>query len=82
MYRTDRSEIVVPIKDRHGRVLGEIDIDSDQAAAFGDGDRQALELAAEILADHMERMESPRAPEIGARPTAGATGSTGDGERE
>jgi L-methionine (R)-S-oxide reductase len=44
-----RSEIVVPIM--HGdRVLGEIDIDSDQPAAFGDADRTLLEAVAALLA--------------------------------
>jgi len=44
-----RSEIVVPIV-REGRVLGEIDIDSDRPAAFTDDDRTLLEGVAEILA--------------------------------
>jgi L-methionine (R)-S-oxide reductase len=44
-----RSEIVVPIV-RAGRVLGEIDIDSDQSAAFTEEDRKLLEGVAEILA--------------------------------
>lgn len=44
-----RSEIVVPIK-RDGRVLGEIDIDSDRPAAFSDDDRRLLEAIAEIVA--------------------------------
>jgi len=45
-----RSEIVVPIK-RQGRVLGEIDIDSDQPAAFTPTDRELLEAVASLLAD-------------------------------
>jgi L-methionine (R)-S-oxide reductase len=44
-----RSEIVVPIK-RDGRVLGEIDIDSDQPAAFSAADQRLLEEIAEIVA--------------------------------
>ena len=44
-----KSEIVVPIMDGE-RVLGEIDIDSDRAAAFGDADRQLLEAVAARLA--------------------------------
>ena len=44
-----RSEIVVPIV-RAGRVLGEIDIDSDAPAAFTEEDRRLLEAVAEILA--------------------------------
>jgi L-methionine (R)-S-oxide reductase len=44
-----RSEIVVPIV-RDGRVLGEIDVDSDTPAAFTEDDRKLLEAVAEILA--------------------------------
>ncbi len=44
-----KSEIVVPIM-AGDRVLGEIDIDSDRPAAFGDGDRRLLEAAAEAIA--------------------------------
>src|SRR5512141_1825147 len=44
-----RSEIVVPIM-RGDRVLGEIDIDSDRPAAFGEADRQLLEAVAARLA--------------------------------
>lgn len=44
-----RSEIVVPIA-RAGRVLGEIDIDSDRPAAFTEEDQRLLEAVAEILA--------------------------------
>ena len=45
-----RSEIVVPIMNG-AEVLGEIDIDSDQAAAFGDADRALLEQVASLLAE-------------------------------
>ena len=47
-----QSEIVVPIM-RNGEVLGEIDIDSDAAAAFGDGDRRLLEQVAALLAESL-----------------------------
>ena len=47
-----KSEIVVPIM--HGdRVLGEIDIDSDQPAAFGARDRALLEPVAAMLAERL-----------------------------
>jgi GAF domain-containing protein len=50
-----KSEIVVPIM-QDSEVLGEIDIDSDQPAAFGPSDRALLEriapLLAEALSDH------------------------------
>jgi len=41
-FASTRSEIVVPIF-HEGRVVGEIDIDSDRPAAFGEDDRAALE---------------------------------------
>ncbi|HSC29812.1 MAG TPA: GAF domain-containing protein [Vicinamibacterales bacterium] len=44
-----KSEIVVPIM-LGGDVLGEIDIDSDRAAAFGSVDRELLEQVAAVLA--------------------------------
>ncbi len=47
-----RSEIVVPIA-RDGKVLGEIDIDSDTPAAFSKEDRNLLEATAEILAGRL-----------------------------
>ncbi len=47
-----RSEIVVPIM-RDGTVLGEIDIDSDRAAAFGANDRALLEAIAAMLAERL-----------------------------
>ena len=49
-FPSTRSEIVVPIS-REGHVVGEIDIDSDQPAAFGDADRDFLERVAELMAD-------------------------------
>jgi GAF domain-containing protein len=47
-----KSEIVVPIM-RDGTVFGEIDIDSDQPAAFGARDRALLEPVAGMLADRL-----------------------------
>jgi len=47
-----RSEIVVPIME-DGDVLGEIDIDSDTPAAFGDADRRLLEEVAALLAESL-----------------------------
>lgn len=38
-----RSEIVVPVLDKHGELIAVLDIDSDQPAMFGDLDRQGLE---------------------------------------
>ena len=47
-----RAEIVVPII-HEGRVLGEIDIDSDTPAAFGPADRDLLESVANQLAKRL-----------------------------
>ena len=48
-----KSEIVVPIM-RGAQPIGEIDVDSDQPAAFGDGDRALLEPVAAMLADRFD----------------------------
>jgi GAF domain-containing protein len=50
-FPSTRSEIVVPIA-YEGRVVGEIDIDSDQPAAFGDDDRAYLERVATLISPH------------------------------
>ena len=47
-----RSEIVVPIM-RGDEVLGEIDVDSDRAAAFAAKDRALLESVAGLLSDRL-----------------------------
>ncbi len=54
-FLSTRSEIVVPII-RDGRVLGEIDIDSDRLAAFGEDDRELLEWVAEALATRLHQL--------------------------
>lgn len=51
-----KSEIVVPIMNGT-EVLGEIDIDSDRPAAFGDADRQLLEPIAALLAERLAERE-------------------------
>ena len=48
-----KSEIVVPIM-RGSQALGEIDIDSDLPAAFGDRDRALLEPVAAMLAERFD----------------------------
>ena len=50
-FPSTRSEIVVPIS-HEGRVVGEIDIDSDRPAAFGEDDRAVLERVASLIAPH------------------------------
>ncbi len=48
-FAQTRSEIVVPLF-WGGRVVGEIDIDSDQLGAFSQDDQRFLEAVAELLA--------------------------------
>ena len=50
-FPSTRSEIVVPIS-HEGRVIGEIDIDSDRPAAFGEADREFLERVAVIVSPY------------------------------
>ena len=45
-----RSEIVVPLFDRSGKVRAVLDIDSDRLATFDDIDRRMLEIAMQIVA--------------------------------
>lgn len=49
-----RSEIVAPIYVR-GKVVGELDIDSHQPAAFRDQDRKLVEACASLVGRYMER---------------------------
>jgi L-methionine (R)-S-oxide reductase len=44
-----RSELVVLIRDRDGRILGQIDIDSHTPAAFGPDEEQAVRQVADEL---------------------------------
>jgi len=53
-FPSTRSEIVVPIAN-DGRVVGEIDIDSDRPAAFTEEDRSFLERVAELLGPVVHR---------------------------
>jgi L-methionine (R)-S-oxide reductase len=50
-FVSTRSEIVVPIA-YEGRVVGEIDIDSDVPAAFGPEDKEFLERVALLISPH------------------------------
>jgi L-methionine (R)-S-oxide reductase len=50
-FPSTKSEIVVPIA-YEGRIVGEIDIDSDRPAAFGPDDRAFLERVAVLISAH------------------------------
>lgn len=50
-FPSTRSEIVVPIAYQ-GRVVGEIDVDSDEPAAFGAADRELLERVAALVSPY------------------------------
>jgi L-methionine (R)-S-oxide reductase len=52
-FPSTRSEIVVPVC-RCGRVVGELDVDSDLPAAFGPPERRLLERVASLIAERME----------------------------
>jgi L-methionine (R)-S-oxide reductase len=67
-----KSEIVVPIY-ASGRVVGEIDIDSHNPAAFTHPDRLFLEEVARIVGSYMER--KPRPAGAGIRPASGQPNS-------
>jgi len=55
-----RSEIVVLLRDGE-RILGEIDIDSDEPSAFGREDELALEKIADIIVRRLREMgDAPR----------------------
>ena len=56
-FASTRSEIVVPIADE-GAIVGEIDIDSDEPAAFGDEDRAFLERIALQIAPYCRSIAS------------------------
>ncbi len=56
-----KSEIVAPIRV-HGKIIGEIDIDSHDAARFKEDDRKLVESIAEIVGQFMEQ----HAPAAGA----------------
>jgi L-methionine (R)-S-oxide reductase len=49
-----KSEIVVPVF-AHGKVAGELDIDSHFPAAFGNEDRELVEYCAELVGQRLEQ---------------------------
>jgi GAF domain-containing protein len=49
-----KSEIVVPVSV-HGRVVGELDIDSHQHATFRGDDQKLVEACAALVGNYMER---------------------------
>ena len=51
-FPSTQSEIVVPIAHEGRGVVGEIDIDSDEPAAFGEADREFLERVAQLIAPY------------------------------
>ena len=51
-----RSEIVVPVRNGQGALLGVLDIDSDRSDAFTTEDAAALEV---ILAKTFAKVEAP-----------------------
>lgn len=56
------SELVVLIRDRDGRVVGQIDIDSHTRAAFGPAEEALVKQAADELGASWPRAVSPGVP--------------------
>jgi GAF domain-containing protein len=55
-----KSEIVVPIH-AHGKITGEIDIDSHEPQSFGEEDREFLEECAVVFGKFVEQRNKPAA---------------------
>jgi len=55
-----KSEIVVPVF-AHGKVVGELDIDSHFPAAFGQDDRELVEHSAALVGKRIEKEKKARA---------------------
>ena len=51
-FISTKSEIVIPIKNK-GKIIGEIDIDSDKIDAFTEKDKIFLEKIADMLNEHI-----------------------------
>lgn len=51
-FISTKSEIVLPIK-KDGKIIAEIDIDSDKKDAFTRGDKEFLEKVADMLSKHI-----------------------------
>ena len=49
-FHTTRSEIIVPMMNGHGHIVGMLDAESEKVNAFGEEDRQFLERAAGLIA--------------------------------
>lgn len=56
-----RSEIVVPVHERTGRLTAVLDVDSHSLAAFDEEDREGLESIAALLTDHLPPASSDQA---------------------
>ena len=49
-FHTTRSEMIVPMMNGHGHIVGMLDAESEKVDAFGEEDRQFLERAAGLIA--------------------------------
>jgi L-methionine (R)-S-oxide reductase len=49
-----KSEIVVPVR-MNGEIVGELDVDSHEPAAFGEDDRRLCEHCARLVGEYLER---------------------------
>lgn len=57
-----KSEIVLPLKDEKGRVIGVLDMDSDEIGAYDEVDRSALEAIVSDLAPKLSAVYRTLSP--------------------
>lgn len=50
-FHSTRSEIIVPMRNDHDKIVGMLDAESDTVNAFGEDDRQFLERAGGLIAE-------------------------------
>lgn len=58
LYASTRSEAAAPIRDRFDRILGVINVESDQKSNYTEADLKALSVLGEVAATVLEREEA------------------------
>ncbi|MCH8274150.1 MAG: GAF domain-containing protein [Armatimonadetes bacterium] len=58
LFETSRSELAAPVFDRHGRVRGAQNVESDEVNKFGEADMASLELLATVAGILMDRQDA------------------------
>ncbi|MFZ4506718.1 MAG: GAF domain-containing protein [Fimbriimonas sp.] len=57
MFASTRSEMAIPIRDRHGRVRAVLNAESDLEDAYSDDDLQTVQVLGDLIAILLERRE-------------------------